>query len=468
MRRARLPLDAALVPPTLAVLIIVFSVHAALDRESPPRPKADLVASNQKASSAPARAWPGYDPLGQPLLVAFKGEGALLIGTTAYPAGFERAPWADASVSASARSFTPRFSYVRAFDLDGSTVTAMLIEDGLDVYDWTAYFVHERFHNAQDARFKHRAWGRYTIEDPVDVALAGIEGRRLADWLEHGDAEGVPDFAAIRRLRRRLFPDSWPEIWEEHSEGTAEFVETAGNETAWPRESVRRSLAQRLRTQGKIADMAKWRHYPIGAALCLWLDAEKERDWRGAVEAGFTPSQIVNSRLALSPEEMDRRVDALTMRPEYAKAVEAARRDIARLRKERDRWSDEYGSLQGRRFVLTRAAARASHSGPWLDYPDGTSLMRAMLWSDDRPGYRIRLRDMFVRRSVNTSEFILPPEAVILVDGKPWTPTSDTRTAFRSLSISAPPRIELTTGPGDLGVYHSGRTLFLQLDEARR
>ena len=453
---------------SFAVLIVAFSVHAALDRDSPPRPKADLVASVQKASAAASRAWPGYDPLGQPLLVAIKGEGALLIGATTYPNGFERAPWADASVSVSARSFTPRFSYVRAFDLDGSTVTAMLIEDGLDVYDWTSYFVHERFHNAQDARFKNRSWGRYTVEDPRDVALAGLEGRRLADWLEHGDAEGVRDFDAVRRLRRRLFPDSWTEIWEEHSEGTAEFVETVGNETAWPRESVRRLLAQRLRTQGRIADMVKWRHYPIGAALCLWLDAEKERDWRGAVEYGFTPSQIAHARLAMTPAEADRRVEALTLRPEYAEAVEAARRDIARLKAERERWSDEYGSLQGRRFVLTREAARASHSGPWLDYPDGTSLMRAKLWSDDRPGYRIRLRDMFVRRNVNTSEFILSPQAVILVDGKPWAPSGDTHTVFRSLSISAPPHIELTTGPGDLGVYYSGRTLFLQLEEARR
>ena len=453
---------------SFAVLIVAFSVHAALDRKSPPRSKADLVAAVQKASAAAARAWPGYDPLGQPLLVAIKGDGALLIGTTAYPEGFERAPWADASVSASARSFTPRFSYVRAFDLDGSTVTAMLIEDGLDVYDWTAYFVHERFHNAQDARFRNRSWGRYPIEDPRDVALAGIEGRRLADWLEHGDAEGVRDFAAIRRHRRRLFPDSWTEIWEEHSEGTAEFVETVGNETAWPRESVRRLLAQRLRKQGRIADMAKWRHYPIGAALCLWLDEEKERDWRGAVEAGITPSQIASSRLALAPEEMDRRVEALTVRPEYDEAVEAARKDIGRLEAERERWSVEYGSLQGRRFVLSREAARASHSGPWLDYPDGTSLMRAKLWSDDRPGYRIRLRDVFVRRNANTSEFILPPDAVVLVDGKPWAPKGDTHTVFRSLSISAPPHIELATGPGDLGVHYSGRRLFLQLDEARR
>lgn len=453
---------------SFAVLAVAFSVHAALDRDSPPRPKADLVASIQKASAAAARAWPGYDPLGQPLLVAIKGDGALLIGATTYPSGFERAPWADASVSVSARSFTPRFSYVRAFDLDGSTVTAMLIEDGLDVYDWTAYFVHERFHNAQDARFRNRSWGRYPIEDPRDVALAGLEGRRLADWLEHGDAEGVRDFDAIRRHRRRLFPDSWVEIWEEHSEGTAKFVETVGNETAWPRESVRRLLAQRLRTQGKIADMAKWRHYSIGAALCLWLDAEKEDDWRGAVEAGFTPSQIANARLALSPEEADRRVAALTRGPEYDRAVETARLDIERLKAERERWSAEYGSLQGRRFVLSREAARASHAGPWLDYPDGTSLMRATLWSDDRPGYRIRLRDMFVYRRENTAEFIVPPEAVILVDGKPWVPTSDTHTVFRSLSISAPPHVELATGPGDMGAYSSGRMLFLQLDEPRR
>jgi hypothetical protein len=453
---------------SLAVLIVAFSVHAALRRGRTPRIQADLVESVLKASAAASRAWPGYEPLGQPLLVAFKGEGSLLIGTTAYPAGFERAAWADASVSVSGRSFAPKFSYVKKFDLDGSTVTAMSIEDRPDVYDWTAYFVHERFHNAQNVRFKNRSWRNYPVEDPRDVALAALEGRRLADWVERGDPEGVRDFDAIRSRRRRLFPDGYVEKWEEHNEGTAEFVETAANETAWPRANIRRLLADRLRKTIKPSDMAKWRHYSIGAALCLWLDAEKDPDWRGAVEDGFTPSDIVHARLRLPPEEAERRVEALTRTAEYDEALAAARRGLESLRAERSRRLDEYFALPGRRLVLAGDAARASHSGPWLDFPDGSSLMSAKLWSDDFPGYHIRLRDMFVRETENTAEFVLPPETVVLIDGKRWAPTKDTHTIFRSLSISAPPRIELTAGPGDLGVYFSGRMLFLRLEDPRR
>lgn len=451
----------------LAVLTIAFSVHALLGRSRAPRLQADLVESVLEASAAASRAWPGFDPLGQPLLLAMPGEDSLLIGTTSYPAGFERAAWADASVSFSRRSFTPRFSYVKKFDLDGSTVTAMLLNDGAGVFDWTGYFIHERFHNAQDARFRNRSWGRYPVEDPRDAALAGLEGRRLADWVERGDPEGVRDFDAIRSRRRRLFPDGYVEKWEEHSEGTAEFVESAASEAAWPPANVRRLLAQRLRAKGRIADMAKWRHYAIGAALCLWLDDEKDPDWRGAVEDGFTPSDIVRARLRLSSEESERRAEALTRTPEYETLLAAARRDLESLRAERSRRLDEYYAAPGRRVVLAGDAARASHSGPWLDYPDGSSLMSAALWSEDFPGFHVRLRDMYVRETESTAQFVLPPDAVVLVNGKRWVPTSDTHTIFRSLSISAPPHIELTAGPGDIGVYFSGRMLFLRFDKPR-
>jgi len=427
-----------------------------------------LVESIHKASRGASAAWPGYDPLGKPLLIVVSGWPSLLLGTTSYPPGFERVPWADDTVSASTRAFPPSFSYVRNVDIDGTKAAALFVDGPLDIDDWTAYFVHERFHNAQDEGrlFSfHRDWLRYAVEDPRDVALAMLENRRLLAWVERGDSDAIRDFSALRDGRRRLFPGSMAEIHEERMEGTAEYVELAGAEAVEGSASARRKLAEKFRASFGAADLEKWRAYEVGAALCQWLEAEKEPGWREAVQSYWAPSELVRGRLSLTEEEITRRVDALTLLPEYAAAEEAARKDIAALRIKRARRLADFEALPGRHLHLAGDAAEAGHSGPWLEYPDGTSLLSAVQWSSDSAGFRIRLRDMLIRRGNRTAEFVLPPETIILLDGERAVPEPFRRRRFSALSISAP-QIDLKTGPGR--IYDDGKAFHLEFDPPPR
>lgn len=436
-------------------------------RPAPASRPTDIVKVILRQTPACERAWPGYEALSQPLLLAFGKRLSLLLGARTLPKGFWPNPFADFPEAASLRAFEPRFSYVDDFDLDGTTTTALRLRTPLDAEDSARYFLHERFHRFQHDRFKAIPWEPYLVESPVDIALAAFEDRSLALWLESGDPEAPRDFAALRARRRRLFPGTAAELTEERNEGTAKFVDSAGGEVTLSSAAVRRSLVANLRALTSVFELHKWRAYAVGAALCRWLDAEKVPGWRRAVEGGRAPSEIVLQRLALEPSEVDERCGRLTRLPAYAEAERAAAREIAELREERDEMRRNYDMLQGRRLIITLSSGPgAGFSGNWIDYPGGNSLLIVAEWVLERPGLKIRLRDnkgVWRRWREHESEFVVPPTAVVTLDGARWTPKPG-RAPFRSLAI-ADERIALTAGPGMLD--DDGRSLRLNLPDDR-
>ena len=429
-------------------------VPAPRKRETP----GQLVEAILKAAPPASRAWPGYAPLDQPLLLTLGSAGSIVLGAPPPPRGFSRAAWSAGPVWVSSRAFQPGFNYLDGFDVDGATLTALRVEEPLDVDFDTRYFLHEHFHDAQEKRlFRNVPRQPYLVEDPADIALAGLEGQRLADWVERGDEDALRDFAAARARRRRLFPGSRAELWEERVEGTAKFVELAGMEALGPRRDL---LIGSLREPPTLYAMRMNRDYGIGAALCRWLDGQKAPGWRESVQKGRAPSELALERLALDDAEVARRLSVLTAAAGYAEAERAARRDIDSTRAQRADVLRQYDALEGRRLVLSGRAARAGFSGNWFEYPDGSSLLLAAEWSVDKPGIRVQLNDKAVRRRRDEAEFVVYPKDAVTLDGRRWTPAPG-RVSFRTLTISEPEHVELTAGPGVL--EDDGRRLRLVL-----
>lgn len=429
----------------------------------------DLARAIVLADHGAAKAWPGYDPLDQPLLVTLGPDGALLFGTSRLPPGFTRPSWADTQLAFTKRTFLPSTPFDSFYSLDGATVTA---QDAGSVWDgkkMSLYFVHEVFHRYQARAFDEPQWRHYPVADPADVALADAEESSLAAWLERGDEDAMRDFAAVRAERRRRFPGSAVERGEERIEGTAQFVEWAALAVSSSPAAARERAVAKLRGGATIFNMAKWRHYAIGATLCRWLDQEKVPDWRRAVADGRAPSDLVLQRLALGDAEIKTRIARLTATPAYARALQGAKGAIAlwdRLRKEALR---QFAALPGRRLLLTGEAAEAGFDGFWYDYPDDSSLLIANRWLVDRPKIRVRLGDdkgIMRRRAAGkpTAEFVVPPDAAVTLNGARWD-FHPGRCEFQTLSISSAPRVSLTAGPGVLD--DDGRTVRLSFPDAR-
>lgn len=461
--RAREAAAASIVAfPFLFVIVVPFVQRQCAARRAERSPSV-LAAAVSEAVPAARRAWPGYDPLDQPVLFAYPGNRSLLIGAARPPEGFSRSFWVPGSALVSRRHLDPPFFFVMSFDLDGSTVTAIRASERSDPADSMRVFIHERFHRFQSEKggFVEESGAPYLVEEPEDVGLAGAENDGLAAWIEKGDQDGLRDFAAARTRRRRLFPAGAAEGDEERVEGTARFVEWAALEVSTGPAAMRRRIAGALRGQTALLAMGKPRAYSTGAALCRWLDAERVPGWREAVARGRAPSEIAVERLALGPDEVARRVRRLESSPAYAKASKKAAEDIAELDAYRA-WSlKEYGALPGRRLVLTSSAAAASFSTErhWTTFRDGSTMMNVNEWVVDRPEIHARLgRGKTVVRRDGEAEFVVPPDSVVTLDGARWTPRPG-RYPFRTLSISSAPRVELTAGPGAL--VDDGKTLRL-------
>lgn len=404
-----------------------------------------LAGALYEGERAVERAWPGYRPFSQPLLIAYQDGGAVLIRARTLPRGFLRAR----SVAATPRRFDVRFSYVDAFNLDGTTVTALRVHYPFELWRQESTVLHERFHEHQRRAFHEKPHPRYSIEEPLDMTLAAVENRRLADWLDAGDPEAIRDFAAARLRRRRLFPGTAAEDWEERIEGTAQFVETAAFEASTGAVNAARYAARRLRARFDLESMRKSRAYEVGVALCRWLDAERVPDWRRRVEAGAAPADLVLERLSLAPDEESRRIKAAMRRPEFGRAERLARADIAWLRRYRDGERDVYAGIPGRSLVFKEPMKGGFSAQEWLQYPNDESFLVVSELVQDRPGVHLRLgpnKAVWWRK--NEFEFKLPVDARLILDGAPWKLKAG-RTSFSSLKISTG-SIQASFGPGEL------------------
>lgn len=407
-------------------------------------PKKDVPEKARRALDAlwPAvhatrRAWPGYDLLEKPLLVAFTDGSALLLEHPNPPPEFRRIVYRGMAAYIADRGPKLNFSFSLKYEFSGALIAAVREDPAVRAHDPVLFAVHEGFHRHQDRFNFVPVYRAYEVEDGEDVALATLENRALAAWLEHGGSEALLDFAALRLRRRKLFPESAAETSEENLEGTAQYVEAAAEESIRGAAAARESLLVKLRPAVAAKNMAKRRLYTIGAVLGRVLESTRPGAWQGQVEAGRSMSVIFLSSMPLADDEAEARADLLASGPEYERLLAAARGDTHERKRRHADARLRYDAQPGRRVELWpgKLDRGFEDDGDWFFYPDGKLLHEhTVAWTGDGKAGRFRLADMPIleshRGDDRAVEFVT--EAEILVDGRPW----DQREGpFRSLTI---------------------------------
>lgn len=390
------------------------------------------------AVDAARRAWPGYDVLARPLLVSFADGSALLVEHPAPPPEFRRVVYRGMTAYVADRGPTLLFGISLAYEYSGVRVAAVREDPPRPADDLILYVVHEAFHRHQNGFDFTPDFRNYSVDDGEDVALATLENRALAAWLEGGGPAALLDFAALRRRRRTLFPASADEISEENLEGTAEYVGTAAKEAVEGAEAAREALLAALRPPVAAKDMIKWRLYGAGAVLGRVLESRAPGAWQAMVEEGRSMSGLVLAGLPMSDAAAAARAARLASGPDYERLLAAARRDTE-IRKSNRRDSRlRYAAQPGRRVELQAGELDRGFKddGDWFVYADGKRLHEHVIeWIGDGKAGRFRLADMPVLESYRGGGRVLEfiTEADILVDGRPWERGRDA--AFRSLTI---------------------------------
>lgn len=421
-------------------VFIIPRVRAAAEKNVPEKARQTLDAL-WPALHAAQRAWPGYDALGKPLLVAFSDGSALMVGHPAPPAEFRRITYRSMTAYVAERGPTINFDFRLDYEFGGARVTAVREEPELPPRELVLLAVHERFHDFQKGFRFTPEYRKYAVEEGEDVALAALENLALAAWLETADEGAIFDFAALRLRRRALFPDTTAEISEENLEGTAQYVEAKAHEAVEGGAAARGALMKKLRSPVAVKDMPKSRLYSVGAVLGLMLESRTPGTWQRQVESGRSISELLLQGLPLNAAEAAERAARLTKNPEYARLLASGRQDAENLQRRRTEFRIRYESQPGRRVELKNKGLQGGFEddGEWFYYADGTRLHEHVVeWVGEGKAGRFRLSDRMVldwyRGNDRVLEFFAGPEAEILIDGLPWQPDQGTR-KFRTFSI---------------------------------
>lgn len=396
-------------------------------------PDAEVPAKAREALDAfwPARgasmkAWPGYEPLARPLLLAFSDGTALLIDHPSPPPPFRPVVRRGLTVFVADRGPDLDRDFRFNYEFAGAPVTAVREARDAPPRQMVLLTVHEMFHQFQDGFRDETPYREYEVEDGEDVALAALENRALASWLERPGPEPLRDFAALRARRRARMPGTAAEIGEENLEGTAEFVEAAAQAAIDGEGKARAALAAKLRKPLAAKEMSKGRLYPVGAALGLVLEARSPGAWQAGVEAGRSLSMAALEGARLSGADAARRADRLTSGPDYARLLAAASRSVEERKRRREKSRLAYEAQDGPRVELHEQPVRGGFwdDGDWFVDEEGRRLHTHVIeWVGDGDAGRFRLRDMPVlewRKANGRFLEFHAPGADIRVDGAAW------------------------------------------------
>lgn len=379
------------------------------------------------AIPAVEQAWPGYKFLGKPFLAVLEDDSALLVGHPSPPADFAAARRKKREVYVAAKGPDIGFTFKMSFKLGGESVMAVRAAKDQSPEDLMALAVHERFHDFQDGQNFTPGHARYSVEAAEDLALAALENRALAKWLE-GDAEAIRDFGAVRSRRRADFPGSHAETLEENNEGTARFIEQAALSAMVDDARAKDFLLRDLRRPIRLDDMAKARLYPVGATLCRYLQTKATGAWQSKVAAGQRLSELAVETLALTQKESDARVGRLTSGAEYAAMLAHGQEQVKKVQERRKQTQDKFDAQTGVKVRLELSTAQRSKSyfsaSNSVSYPDGSKIYDPI---GTYVGSGFKLEGIMVRSERNGSlEFY--------VDGSAWTPAQGTED-FKTLKI---------------------------------
>lgn len=265
-------------------------------------PRVGLLLSAEE-SNRKVPVWPGYQVLGQPVLLYEDGKRSFLLGHRDPPPGYDAVLASPQTVFKKEGAIPDlQFSFQFHRSVNAVDTFAYRYETGSNPEGDAHTIVHERFHVHQETGFTRvRGQRRQSESDAEDLALAGLEQAALKGALEADEplesSHLARQFLAIRAERYRRQPDSRAqEDSEERTEGMAEYVEQSlmNRPGVAPTSSgVSGQIAGRLSRFPGVDDMEKGRYYGTGAAQGLLLDRGGPKDWKERVSAGAAVRDVL-------------------------------------------------------------------------------------------------------------------------------------------------------------------------------
>ncbi len=162
---------------------------------------------------------------------------------------------------------------------------------------------HEWFHRFQIENFGEDETGpsngyRQHLNGE-NVALMALEEELLREFIQTGRLESVREYVAIHRERVKYLDDE-SIAWEEmqlRMEGLADYV--AAKMLGLEKEILAKSNEETL-----VENAMKWRHYGVGAALGVALDALGVEGWKEKVQKGASLNRLLSERFSGKDEEL--------------------------------------------------------------------------------------------------------------------------------------------------------------------
>ncbi|MEK7287307.1 MAG: hypothetical protein AAB091_01935 [Elusimicrobiota bacterium] len=410
-------------------------------------PSFQSLVSKLATSAAKIEAlWPGYKVFDKPILLNTPGETAILIAMADPPDGYLRypapsAPRVPVYILNGGISNAPYMDF--DYQINGQSAFLYRVESGAGADETFATVVHERFHGFQDS-WKSSSGGNqnYPVLDEVNLALAALEQRTLADalgataWPQR--LEKTKNFIAIRQARyQRLSQEAQnAEAWQERNEGTARFVELEALETAFY-QNPRTKLSMELQKELHFNMMKKWRYYITGAAQCYLLDGLVAGQWRKKIQQGQNPWQALSVAWPLSEIESQNRLNLAKSQYQYDILLAEAQQKIQTYTTSRDEAMNEFKNAPGRRLRLMPkkvSGFNISKSELYDDLPEGW-LIKGGDFEIGGPGYALSASGRIILlRNMSNPETNLVGDGTIFLDGKPLVLT-DGSWAFQNLKI---------------------------------
>ena len=361
----------------------------------------------------PDSIWPGYNLASQPFLTYMPERWALLFNYPDSVDGFKPYPpdWPSLGTSVQIhhgqyRDLIGQLGFNTAIGSD--QVVAVGFQDR-SVLEHFGYIVHEAFHQYQFAAFGEIPWKReelYPIENAENTALAVLEMDILMDALKAAQAnknsqcrELVGQFLAVRNYR---WANGDPYIAryeqaQELNEGTAKYVETrcVGLTSKMSYKSSLDNLTGSLHDDLKsltainyILDnfteritnnslspeaVARYRVYPVGAALGLLLDYFGI-DWKAQAQLagdGFTFAGLLEKPVKFKTDQIQDLIKKAKAEYDYDKILESTQQLIKDYRDSYAEASKSFESQSGYRVEVRFMArnisrSRSSRGRKWL------------------------------------------------------------------------------------------------------
>ncbi|MDO8806444.1 MAG: hypothetical protein Q7R35_18690 [Elusimicrobiota bacterium] len=427
----------------------------------------DAFLSLHSAAAAGRSPWPGYSPVGAPLLVELPGEGgSLLFGPVKPPTGFQLLSGGGGAMSvyySTAQFQGPDFSVLL---LGGEEVTRIRFVAGMET--GFRFAVHEAFHFFQWDKFKMKDTqnmpGKISAETLAD---AYIERQLLYNALVSEDwKSSLRSFVALRRHRYAAEKKDVREYEEnrELTEGIAMYVE-------W--KSLPYLRGKVLEDGEAIEDLQKlfnvrmpyfmFSFYGSGLAQCLILD-RLGVDWKKDAQLGKPVFGILSGQVKL--DERDASVEAARVRAShgFGELVEKARGEILSYERALEYLVNKHKkAARGLRVVLKNNKVAGNSSGEdGIHYIGGRTLFLPVVNRFQlAPSPQVKLAlyggsvimDLGIGRGGNLTgelDFVVKDadKAVLKFDGKVFSQRTSCRRFVKEMSIKSPSVDFWRAGPG--------------------